>query len=138
MIGQTTVSLSWSAATDDLGIAGYRIYQNGQFRAATGRDRYGAVAESYTVNGLQSGTAYNFKVLAVDVANNTSAGGPSLDLTTPAQWWQVTSLAWWQSNWFYAAALIGSGAAIVAWIVLRGGKMKQKHLTDFSTSNPRQ
>jgi len=134
-VGQSTASLSWSAATDDLGMAGYRIYQNGQFLAATGRDIYGAVAESYLVTGLQSGTTYNFKVLAVDVANNTSAGGPSLDVTIPARWWQVTSFAWWLNNWFYVAVLIGSGTAIMAWVATRRRRVKQSHLTDFLKSN---
>jgi len=136
MVGLSTASLSWSAATDDLGIAGYRIYQNGQFLAATGRDRYGAVVQSYTVTGLDSGTNYNFKVLAVDVANNTSAGGLSLDVTTGAPWWQITSLVWWQNNWFYVAALIGSVTLIMAGEVIRRGKAKQKHLTDFSKPSP--
>lgn len=134
-VSQSTVHLGWSGATDDLGMAGYRIYQNGQFLTATGRDRYGAVAESYTVLGLQPGATYNFKVLAVDVANNTSAGGTSIDVTTIPQWGQVTSLVWWQNNWFYVAALIGSGVAIMAWVVIRRGRQKQKHLTDFSKSN---
>ncbi len=82
-VDMSSVSLSWSGATDDLGIAGYRIYKNGQFLTGTGRDKYGAVVAAYKVTGLSSGTTYHFNIIAVDVANNTSAGGPSLDVTTP-------------------------------------------------------
>jgi hypothetical protein len=58
-------------------------------------------------------------------------------VTTPAQWWQITSLAWWQVNWFWAVALFGSGAAIIAWMIIRRENLKQKRLTDFSKSNTR-
>lgn len=134
-VDKSTVSLIWSGASDDLGIAGYRIYENGQLLTGTARDRYGAVVEAYTVTGPSSGTTYDFNVIAVDVANNTSAGGLSLDVTTPAQWWQITSLAWWQVNWFWAVALCGCGVAILAWMFLRRENLKQKRLTDFSKSN---
>jgi hypothetical protein len=136
LVDKSTVRLNWFGATDDLGIVGYRIYQDGQFLLATSRNRAGQTVEAYTVTGLNSGAIYNFKVLAVDVANNTSGRGPSLDVTIPAQWWQITSLVWWQVNWLYSAALIGFGIAIMTWVVLSRGKVKQKHLTDFSTANP--
>ena len=64
--GQTSVSLSWSAATDNVGVTGYRLYQNGS-QVGT------SFTLSYFFSGLVCGTSYSLAVAAVDAAGNVSA-----------------------------------------------------------------
>ena len=62
---RTTVTLVWRAATDDVGVAGYRLFRNGARVAETTR-------LSYTYTGLRCGTAYTFALEAFDAAGNVS------------------------------------------------------------------
>ena len=61
----STVELSWSASTDNVGVAKYQIYLNG--------DMYAAVeTTNITVAGLTAGTQYAFSIEAIDGAENKS------------------------------------------------------------------
>ena len=62
----TTVSLSWPASSDNIGVAGYGVYRNG---SSVGT----ATALSYPLAGLTCGTSYVFSVDAFDAAGNRSA-----------------------------------------------------------------
>ncbi|MCK9858529.1 lytic polysaccharide monooxygenase [Paenibacillus sp. ATY16] len=73
----TSVTLSWNASTDNVGVTGYKIYR-GTTLAGT------ATGTSYTVTGLTASTAYTFTVKAVDAAGNESAASNSLSITTTA------------------------------------------------------
>ena len=56
---QTSVSLTWSASTDDKGITGYDVYRDGtKVTTVTGT--------SATITGLTADTSYTFKVQAID------------------------------------------------------------------------
>ncbi|MGH3004329.1 MAG: fibronectin type III domain-containing protein [Gaiellaceae bacterium] len=61
----TSVSLSWSASSDDVGVTGYRVYRDGALVASTS-------TTSRTVSSLACGTSYTFAVAAYDAAGNTS------------------------------------------------------------------
>jgi chitodextrinase len=64
--GTTTISLAWSASTDNVGVTGYKIFRGGtQIGTATGN--------TYTDTGLTAGTSYSYTISAYDVANNNSA-----------------------------------------------------------------
>jgi chitodextrinase len=67
VLGRTTnaITLAWEPATDDVGIAGYRILRNGQ---QVGE----ASAPAYTDNGLATNTAYTYTVVSLDAAGNAS------------------------------------------------------------------
>jgi len=67
------VILTWTAATDDAGIAGYDIYANNVLKTSVGNVLTG------TVTGLADGTLYNFYVKAKDVSGKTST--PSNQVT---------------------------------------------------------
>jgi cellulose 1,4-beta-cellobiosidase len=72
----TSATLSWTAATDDVGIAGYRIYRNGVQISTTS-------ATSYADSGLSAATTYTYSVRAYDAAGNVSAGSNTASVTTP-------------------------------------------------------
>ncbi|MFE2918138.1 cellulase family glycosylhydrolase, partial [Kitasatospora indigofera] len=74
---QTTVALSWNAATDNTGVTGYEIYR-GSTKLAT------VTTTSYTDTALTAGTAYTYTVRARDAAGNVSAASTALTVTTTA------------------------------------------------------
>ncbi|WP_234544011.1 carbohydrate binding domain-containing protein [Streptomyces shenzhenensis] len=73
----SSVSLSWSAATDNVGVTAYDVY-SGSSKVA------GVSGTSATVSGLSASTAYTFTVKARDAAGNVSAASNSVSVTTSA------------------------------------------------------
>jgi len=70
-----SVTLSWTAATDNVAVTGYQIFRNGtQIGTST--------TNSFTDSGLTASTAYTYQVLAYDAANNQSAKSGTLTVTT--------------------------------------------------------
>lgn len=78
-ITATSFTLSWTASTDNVGVAGYDVYQNGIKINSSN-----ITAASYNVSGLTAGTTYSYFVKAKDAAGNQSAASTALDLTTNA------------------------------------------------------
>ncbi|WP_327399985.1 carbohydrate binding domain-containing protein [Streptomyces sp. NBC_01288] len=73
----STVSLSWAASTDNVGVTAYDIYSGAnQVLSVSGT--------SGTVTGLAAGTAYTFTVKARDAAGNSSAASGAVSVTTSA------------------------------------------------------
>ncbi|WP_455644303.1 NHL domain-containing protein [Paenibacillus chitinolyticus] len=66
-ITQTSVKLSWPSATDNVGVAGYRIYVNDTERETVSGSVYVA-----TIDSLTADTTYTFKIMAYDAAGNES------------------------------------------------------------------
>ncbi|MFF1545674.1 carbohydrate binding domain-containing protein [Streptomyces sp. NPDC058291] len=73
----SSVSLSWNAASDNVGVTGYDVY-SGSAKVLT------VSGTSATVSGLSASTAYSFSVRARDAAGNTSAASNSVSVTTNA------------------------------------------------------
>lgn len=71
----SSVTLSWSASTDNVGVTGYRIYRGGAAVAT-------ASSTSFIDTGLSAGTSYNYNVRAFDAAGNESAPSNSVTVTT--------------------------------------------------------
>src|SRR5690606_22014699 len=71
----TTVSLSWTASTDDKGVTGYQVYKDGSLVASL-------KATSTTIGGLSGETTYEFTVKARDAAGNISAASNPVSVTT--------------------------------------------------------
>jgi len=76
-ITETSVSLSWTASTDNVAVTGYDIYRNGTLLAST-------TSTSYSVTGLTASTTYTFYVKAKDAAGNVSAASSTISVTTSA------------------------------------------------------
>lgn len=72
-----TVSLSWSAATDNIAVTSYDIYMNGVFKTSVSSSNLTA-----TITGLSASTAYSFYVIAKDAAVNSSPASNTVNGTT--------------------------------------------------------
>ena len=73
----SSVSLKWSASTDNVGVAGYDVYR--------GATKVGSsTSTSYTDSGLSASTAYSYTVKAKDAAGNVSAASGAVTATTAA------------------------------------------------------
>jgi RHS repeat-associated protein len=68
----TSVTLSWSAATDSNGVSGYAIYENGQLVTTVSGS-----TSTYTVTGLTPGSNVAFAVQAVDPSGAATWTGPT-------------------------------------------------------------
>ncbi|MFF4587248.1 carbohydrate binding domain-containing protein [Streptomyces sp. NPDC001388] len=73
----SSVSLSWNASTDNIGVTAYDIYRGStQVLSVAGT--------SATVSGLSPSTGYTFSVKARDAAGNVSASSSPVSVTTNA------------------------------------------------------
>lgn len=73
----TSTNLSWSGATDNVGVTGYDVYQGASLIGST-------ASTSYTVSNLSPSTTYSFTVRAKDAAGNTSVSSNTVSVTTLA------------------------------------------------------
>ncbi len=74
-ISQTTIDLSWTAATDNVGVTGYDVYQDGSLLGSV----TGTTAQ---VTNLTANTTYSFYVKAKDAAGNISTASNTVNVTT--------------------------------------------------------
>lgn len=63
----TTVNLSWTAATDNIGVTSYEIYKDGSII-----DTVGSGILSKTITELSASTEYSFYIKAKDAAGNST------------------------------------------------------------------
>lgn len=73
----TSTNLSWSGATDAVGVTGYDVYQGASLIGSTS-------STSYTATSLTPSTTYSFSVKAKDAAGNVSVASNSVSVTTLA------------------------------------------------------
>ncbi|HCT77570.1 MAG TPA: sugar dehydrogenase, partial [Micromonosporaceae bacterium] len=77
-IQATSITLAWNASTDNIGVAGYRVYRNGT--------QFADVPDlTATDSGLTPDTTYNYTVAAYDANNNVSAQSPAVPVKTATQ-----------------------------------------------------
>lgn len=94
-ITETSVNLSWTASSDNVGVAGYDIFQNGTFIASTSNT-------NLSVSGLNNDTTYSFTVKANDTAGNESNLSAVLSVTTLATQQNPTTIlheGFFESGW---------------------------------------
>ncbi|WP_300345971.1 reprolysin-like metallopeptidase [Chryseobacterium sp.] len=73
----TSTNLSWSGATDAVGVTGYDVYQGASLIGST-------ASTTYTVTSLMPSTTYSFTVRAKDAAGNVSTASNTATVTTLA------------------------------------------------------
>lgn len=71
----TQINLTWSAATDNVGVTGYKVYRSGTLIGSP-------TATSYNDTGLTASSSYSYTVAACDAANNCSAQSSAASATT--------------------------------------------------------
>jgi chitodextrinase len=82
----TSIALTWTSSTDNVGVAGYGVYNGGELAATT-------TGTSGIVSGLACGASYTLAVDAFDASGNSSAKTtpmmvstmPCTDTTPPTQ-----------------------------------------------------
>ena len=119
------VDLTWSAATDNVGVAAYEIYRNGTLLATS------SSATRYTDTTVSAGNVYQYQVRTRDAAGNASGFSNPATVIPPAglfsdgfensnlsQWTSVTNLTVQQQEVFagaYAARGTSAGAPAYAY-----------------------
>jgi chitodextrinase len=80
---KTSVSLAWSASTDNIAVASYQIYT---INTAKGKQISSLMATvngtSYNIAGLKSNTSYSYYAVAVDNSGNKSAPSTTFTVKT--------------------------------------------------------
>jgi hypothetical protein len=73
----TSVSVSWTASTDNVALAGYDVLRGGTLLASVGTSTL-----SYTDSTVDGGQTYSYAVRARDTAGNSTTSAP-VSVTTP-------------------------------------------------------
>ncbi|HTB79777.1 MAG TPA: fibronectin type III domain-containing protein [Opitutaceae bacterium] len=76
-ITQNSLTLNWTASTDNIGVVAYDVYKNGTLAGSS-------ATPSLDVTGLTPNTAYSLTVKARDAAGNASDASAPLSVTTLA------------------------------------------------------
>ena len=101
--GNGQVALSWTAATDNVGVTGYKlVYATGVTPPSDcngGTVLYSGTNISYSHTGLASGTQHAYRVCATDAAGNWSAGATANAMTGRACVTAPSGLiGWWKGE----------------------------------------
>src|SRR5579871_1822248 len=75
-VSSSQVNVSWSASTDNVGVAGYRVFRNGGLAGTV-------TSLSFSDSGLAASTTYTYTVAAFDAAGNVSGQSSAATATTP-------------------------------------------------------
>lgn len=75
-ISSSQINLSWSASSDNIGVAGYKVYRSGTYLKAV-------TTTSTSDTGLSASTQYCYTISAYDSAGNESGKSSSACATTP-------------------------------------------------------
>ncbi|NIF04429.1 T9SS type A sorting domain-containing protein [Chryseobacterium sp. Tr-659] len=73
----SSISLTWNASTDNVGVTAYNVYMNGSLKTTVS-------TASTTISGLNPSTNYSFYVVAKDAAGNSSSNSSTVSGTTNA------------------------------------------------------
>ena len=97
-VGATQVNLAWTAATDNVGVAGYQVERCAGVGCSTFVLLVSPTGTSATDTGLVPGTSYSYRVRALDAAGNagaysTTASATPLDTTAPTAPGSLTATA---------------------------------------------
>jgi chitodextrinase len=77
-VSSSSINLSWTASTDNVGVTGYKIFRNSSQIATSNTN-------SYSDSGLTASTLYSYTVSAYDAAGNNSSQSSSASATTQSQ-----------------------------------------------------
>ncbi len=78
----SSISLAWSASTDNVGVASYQILRAPGTSGGTFTQVGTSTSTSFVNSGLSAGTTFRYQVRAVDAAGNMSAVSNTVTATT--------------------------------------------------------
>jgi mannan endo-1,4-beta-mannosidase len=81
-VTSTSATLTWSASTDDVGVAGYDVYRATGASGGTFTLVGSPTTTTFTDTGLAASTTYRYQVRARDAAGNVSANSTSTTVVT--------------------------------------------------------
>ena len=81
-VSSSQINLTWTASTDNVGVAGYKIYRCTGSGCTPSSLLTTAPGTSYSDTGLSASTVYVYAVSAYDAAGNESAKSTSASATT--------------------------------------------------------
>ncbi|MDX6183236.1 endonuclease [Flavobacterium sp. Fl-77] len=73
----TSITLTWNASSDNIGVTGYNVYANNTLKTTV-------TGLTATITGLTASTSYSIYVKAKDAAGNTSATSNTISVITNA------------------------------------------------------
>ncbi|MDQ6423513.1 carbohydrate binding domain-containing protein [Paenibacillus sp. LHD-117] len=99
----SSITVSWTASTDNIGVTGYEVYRGGTLVGTP-------VGTSFTDQNLAANTSYTYTVKAVDAAGNRSAASSPATAVTLALDTQAPTVP---QN--VSATSSSAGTALVSW-----------------------
>jgi glucose/arabinose dehydrogenase len=81
-VAGTTVTLSWTAATDNIGVRSYQVYRGGTVVATLNGTSSSGPVTTYADSGLAASTTYAYYVVARDAQGNASPRSNTATVTT--------------------------------------------------------
>ncbi|WP_297815428.1 endonuclease [uncultured Polaribacter sp.] len=93
-ITQTTLDLTWSSSTDNVGVISYDILNGNSF--------IGSISiNNFSISGLTENTTYSFSVVAKDAAGNSTTSNPVTvtTLAQPTNTSTILSESYFESGW---------------------------------------
>jgi uncharacterized repeat protein (TIGR02543 family) len=85
-VTDSSVTLSWGASSDNVGVASYTVLNGGAVAATLS-------GLSVSITGLSAGVTYTFSVVAKDAAGNTSSSSNSVQVTPQVSSYSLTIAA---------------------------------------------
>ncbi|MFV0146318.1 endonuclease [Empedobacter falsenii] len=74
-VTSSSVSLTWTASTDNVGVNRYDVYMNNEYNSTVNYN-------NATISGLKASSTYSFYVVAKDYAGNKSDNSIAIEVTT--------------------------------------------------------
>jgi chitinase len=81
-VTQTSITFAWNAATDDVGVTGYRLYEYVRFLRRWVLRRNNITGLGTTLTGLAPNSRHTYAVAATDRAGNISPKSAPLTVIT--------------------------------------------------------
>lgn len=83
-VSSSQINLTWSTSTDNVSVAGYKIYRCASSGCAPTIQTATSTTNSFSDVGLTASTAYTYAVVAYDATGNTSAQSGTVQVATTA------------------------------------------------------
>ncbi|MCA0933938.1 fibronectin type III domain-containing protein, partial [Lutimonas saemankumensis] len=117
-VSTTSLTLDWTAGTDDVGVTGYNVYKDDVLEASLGN------VLTYDVTGLTPGTNYDFYVTALNALENESSPSNTQNVSTTLPASTITIMTTSTSSTWSPNRVTNSGSTL-RWIANGGGITEQ-------------